>query len=497
MARTMNYFYIIKVECGKVHKTWYKIGEESSEKRIKNLLDKYNQYRSNNAEHIATWNIPHDAEHRLTDKAIHKYLKAKHKNEVKPVDQVHAEHYLGTSDGVTEFFEVIQPDFDIVDCVNTFITTCDASLYTGIFEETKLSYEKDKYHLVDNMLIEKILTKFPIVDRILYKESNNNVLLIGQFEHDFVASFAMCHNVVILHDDKDNIHQFKTARLNNAIKYIETVEDLYTMNIKFDLIIANPPYGKPGANITKNIIDNVYFEEYVNLLPANDYKRNDSKDLFRYAREMESINDGFNDAVVTTHLCEIAKEANNITLDEFEISNYTDNSLKKYFYENLNRPSIYVGYDSGNHPSDWDSNIDFIIGVRDWSHGHMPYTKDCAQYKFNVEHSITGKELEESRNNTYYKSLGKVRVHFNAVRFKSPAEHNNFVKFIYSRDGFRFASKIFTALNTDGNTNFDVLPKVDWTHSWTVEEILKDYGYTDLEIENIMEDLDNFKGMDD
>ena len=59
--------------------------------------------------------------------------------------------------------------------------------------------------------------------------------------------------------------------------------------MKFDLIIANPPYGKPGANITKNIIDNVYFEEYVNLLPANDYKRNESKDLFKYAREMESI----------------------------------------------------------------------------------------------------------------------------------------------------------------------------------------------------------------
>ena len=91
---------------------------------------------------------------------------------------------------------------------------------------------------------------------------------------------------------------------------------LYTMNIKFDLIIANPPYGKPGANITKNIIDNVYFEEYVNLLSANDYKRNDSKDLFRYAREMESINNGFKDAVVTTHLCKIAKEPNNITLDE-------------------------------------------------------------------------------------------------------------------------------------------------------------------------------------
>ena len=54
------------------------------------------------------------------------------------------------------------------------------------------------------------------------------------------------------------------------------------------------------------------------------------------------------------------------------------------------------------------------------------------------------------------------------------------------------------AANKDGGTALGkYLPKVDWTRSWTVEEILKDYGYTDIEIENIMADLDNFKGMDD
>ena len=40
-------------------------------------------------------------------------------------------------------------------------------------------------------------------------------------------------------------------------------------------------------------------------------------------------------------------------------------------------------------------------------------------------------------------------------------------------------------------------PKVDWTHPWTVEEILADYGYTEDEIKEVMEDLKNFKGMDD
>ena len=40
-------------------------------------------------------------------------------------------------------------------------------------------------------------------------------------------------------------------------------------------------------------------------------------------------------------------------------------------------------------------------------------------------------------------------------------------------------------------------PKVDWTRSWTVEEILKEYGYTNEEIKEVMEDLKNFKGMKD
>ena len=31
-----------------------------------------------------------------------------------------------------------------------------------------------------------------------------------------------------------------------------------------------------------------------------------------------------------------------------------------------------------------------------------------------------------------------------------------------------------------------MIPNVDWTHSWTDEEILKDYGYTDEEIKEIL-----------
>ena len=268
------------------------------------------------------------------------------------------------------------------------------------------------------------------------------------------------------------------------------------MNIKFDLIIANPPYGKPGANITKNIIDNVYFEEYVNLLPANDYKRNDSKDLFKYAREMENINDGFKDAAVTTHLCKIAKEPNNITLDEFEISNYIDRSLDKYFTENRNRNHYAIDNSSSNATRFNDTVLQntLFIAHRTAASGHFTYKKNCAAYQIN-NNLVTYSEAVSK----YGLTNDKQGRDFDAgvIIFDTIDEKLNCSKFIYSKDGFRFMSKILTALNCDSWVNIDrYLPKVDWTRSWTVEEILKDYGYTDIEIKNIMEDLDNFKGMD-
>lgn len=263
------------------------------------------------------------------------------------------------------------------------------------------------------------------------------------------------------------------------------------------IIIANPPYGAIGANIAYTIREKVDYECFVNLLPANDYKRNKTKDLFNYQSEMEPINDGFNDAAVTTHLCLVSKnKANTMTLDEFERSQYIDKNLDKYFEENSKRTHYAIDAVPGcgySHKPDtiWNTKTSFIIGIRDMNHKHMPYSKNCSSYKWNVEESIDMQYLLENH-------LGRTnQFNISDIQFYTAVEKQNFVKFIYSKQGFKFMSKIFTALNCDGTVHSIAFPKVDWTRSWTVEEILADYGYTEDEIKTVMADLDNFKGMDD
>ena len=52
-------------------------------------------------------------------------------------------------------------------------------------------------------------------------------------------------------------------------------------------------------------------------------------------------------------------------------------------------------------------------------------------------------------------------------------------------------------MNADSYCNVSrFLPKVDWTKEQTVESILKEYNYTEKEIEEILKDLNNYKGQD-
>lgn len=265
------------------------------------------------------------------------------------------------------------------------------------------------------------------------------------------------------------------------------------------IIIANPPYGAIGANIAYTIREKVDYECFVNLLPANDYKRNKTKDLFNYQSEMEPVNDGFDDAAVTTHLCLVSKnKVNNMTLDEFERSQYIDPSLDKYFEENSKRNHYAIDKSSElQNIKNPDLTKIIFIGSRDINHKHLPYSKNTLTNNINLN-LLSYKEICEKFCMKSAKEKGELYFQGNCFVLNTQKEKDNIINLVYSKDGFRFISKLFTSMNVDGRTPlYKVFPKVDWTRPWTVEEILKDYGYTEDEIKTVMADLDNFKGMDD
>ena len=271
---------------------------------------------------------------------------------------------------------------------------------------------------------------------------------------------------------------------------------------KFDLIIANPPYGNIGAKITAKIVNNVDFDEYVNLLPIKDICRD--PELVTHVIDAVSIDRGsFKDATVTTGLSSFSKKVvNKLSPLEFIYLKQTkrDSPLYKYIVANALRKydrfqqctdcslaDLSTDY-LGQKPVD----VGFLVSHRDSANGHIPYSKTSPQYRWNVLHNLPPEELV-----TIWKTDRTGRTWGILILLSTKQERDNMANFIYSKDGFRFLSMQLVAMNSDFAQYKHVFPKVDWTKPQTVESILKDYNYTPDEIKEVMEDLKKYRYLKD
>lgn len=370
----------------------------------------------------------------------------------------------------------------------------------------------------DFICVDDELFKF-IIKTYRLDFTGKRVLLINNFSEsikNYLEFQTGKENLDIIYEsfdieDKKELGEVLGEYIKAQIKYrtavkshIDLLTGEYVMeqpNVYYDIIIANPPYGRISNEITKCIINNFDWDVYVNLMPANDYRRNKENKLYQYVdiRSMKPVINGFHDAAVTTYITLINKERSMyLSEEEFEIENYTDKSLKKYFYETRKRSHYAIDNFIYKPTFTQFENIDIektvYIGKRDIAHNHLPYSDNGIAARFNRNELNKQDVINESAKSE--QALGRVGD-FYLICFNTKQEKTNFVNFIYSKQGFRFISKLFTAVNADSSIPLNKLfIKIDWSKAHTVQSILKDYGYTPKEIDEVIDDLANFRGMD-
>lgn len=320
-----------------------------------------------------------------------------------------------------------------------------------------------------------------LTDRIFERlpsnlNSNSRIGVVNDFGLEVISRLVEqgYNNVYILCTEEND-------KLYNIIKYMIEKEFQFNkerilklqdidMNDKFDLVIANPPYEIGNQVIAETM---KHCEEAVVLMPASKYKKDS---LYKVVTSFEVLpwheyKECFGDADTHVHIatCKNNNESEYASWTEFELNTY-DQKWIRYYRENLRRKASWeCSYRvDAYHPCE----STFLLTIRSCVDG-VHKTKNCLDFHWNIE--------EICDYSKFPSSTGAQAVF---TTFKSHQEKHNISSWWYKS---LIASQLVRGINKQSlSETYSFLPKVDWTKTWTDEEILEDYGYTDEEIKEIL-----------
>lgn len=484
------YCYAIKITTSDSFRG-VKIGECGDTDRVENLSRKYEEDKKNVKTKVIVSGIPLPClnKKRLNDKTIHKRI-IKDGLFVKQDSSVLKE-ITGADDGKDEFFrlkdDVVMSDEEIAKYLKDIIADLgkDEKNYTANIEKPlryrKNNEKKVQKHYVDEYYI-NIFSKY--LGNI---EDGKTFFLIGQFHEQFVSYIARNNTIYILYDSEDDKGKYIDVVKNN-LYYFYDLDEVLKMCKKFDYIIANPPYAM-GNELTKTIVENVEFGKYINLMPVSKYK---GKELYRYVESIEKVEDHFDDACVGESLIvtEMSKTADTFSsFEELEMCKF-DERFRKFYEKNLTLVATYSkiiseiqGFRTENSIQNFiltlDKNLDFLFINRVAYNG---VDLSGLPFEWNINKSVEPKDIS-------FGTQGDkgFRAQYGFISFNSDIEKNNFTEFYYRNGKNGLMHKLIKGLNKSSGSIELAIPRVDWSHPWTDEEILKEYGYTEEEIKEILE----------
>lgn len=291
----------------------------------------------------------------------------------------------------------------------------------------------------------------------------------------------MVHKEIMNVYIESNFRDYETI-LRNYISLEEAIR--LSEKTKFDYIIANPPY-KLGNAVTRQVMESVAFDSYINLMPASTYRK---KELFKNVISVESVGDCFEDALVGASLILCVLKNDKGPFQTYEnFSNQLRNECFRPFYElnaryknrytyriivNFRGDENFARVQAQNYLREIKAEGDgtsFCITKRTVLDG-THRTTNCYDYQWNVLHTA-----DLTQPICYYPDKQTAEVTVGFIRGLQPAVQRNLCTFWYNNP---LCCQLIWGLNKSSGTASPAIPNVDfaknrdWEHC-TLEDLMK------------------------
>jgi len=267
--------------------------------------------------------------------------------------------------------------------------------------------------------------------------------------------------------------------------FIENLQTIFN-NMSFDLIIANPPYGK-SSGLAQRIVPQVLkaAQQIVYLAPTNTYKISE----LEYVQSIVRV-DGFvlfgdasiYDLCITRMTKEIGpyKDYASLVLNKKELTLYRN--IRVY---NESHPTHFkVEKDFMGCKKDWNKMFAFSYAINNGgSTDAKPWSEIVDLTQYTEKHQGPTADIKFNFGNdfeAYYNNLKGNVSYPKLIDMGSTQEKNNFKNWYYKAG--RLVNKIRSIISQCENITprpqcyIDYFPHVDWSRSWTDKEILKELG---------------------
>ena len=411
----------------------------------------------------------------------------------------------------------------INDSIKIDYSKLDKDSWVLVIDDFDLTKTKELYeHNITNIVfITTDITQDQIVNNyffnIVYKNKRfKNLLTIDDLPWKAVLKLTKQTKVKLSKNGKVLVDKFGNWKHED---YLKLEGEREYMSKKFGAIIANFPF-EYANEMTKFIIDEIDFENeaFSNVAPISKFKKGT---LTQYivlgsiknntrARETSD----FDGADTYPIICKMSKtKTNELSFEDFEKQwcvNREEGLGKKFFEEQDRRikaekagtrkkafvEQIYMVYKrdlpkinnaTAFTSSIWTPNIAHGWGAQEINDPKTGKLKDNDYCTWNLT-STTAAYME------VFKATAMDNVNQTVTIFNTATGKSNFVKWWHSAEmsgKYRhcgLSTILLRWMNKTTGCKYDyIIPRVDWdSRTWTDEEILKDYGYTDEETEIIL-----------